>query len=162
MRWRSAEYRRQSLPFVAELNGLEQLDPTLLVYGRPDGAHGGGLARVERHPSKQAPPNGYVPVEHQPKCYSKCMKGVSYLVDEEGKKTHAVLDLGVWQATLEALLADDAHPRATPKERKPGFLTELLTQAGYTQEQLDEMNKHSAEEALKPLTDEELGLNNAL
>lgn len=90
------------------------------------------------------------------------MRGVSYLVDEQGKKTHAVLDLGVWQATLEALLVDDARAQTARQERKPGFLTEVLTRAGYTQEQLDEMNRRSAEEALKPLTNEELGLDNAL
>jgi len=89
------------------------------------------------------------------------MKGVSYLVDEQGKKTHAVLDLRVWQATLEALLVDDTRAQTTRQERKPGFLTELLTRDGYTQEQLDEMNRHSAEEALAPLSAEELGLNSS-
>jgi len=91
------------------------------------------------------------------------MKGVSYLVDEQGTKTHAVLDLGIWQATLEALLvADVSAQTSVRRERKPGFLTALLTQAGYTQKQLDEMNSCAAEEALKPLTAEELGLNSSL
>ena len=88
------------------------------------------------------------------------MKGVSYLVDERGTKTHAVLDLEVWQATLEAMLMEDVPAKTSAQRaRRPGFLTELLTQAGYTQKQLDEMNSRAAEEALEPLTAEELGLN---
>ena len=88
------------------------------------------------------------------------MKGVSYLVDERGTKTHAVLDLEVWQATLEAMLMEDVSAK-TPAQRarRPGFLTELLTQVGYTQKQLDEMNSRAVKEALEPLTAEELGLN---
>ena len=87
------------------------------------------------------------------------MKGLSYLVDEQGKKTHAVLDLEVWQATLETLLTDRG---AAQRVRKPGFLNELLIQMGYTPKQLGEMNLRSAEEALAPLTTEELGLDNSL
>ena len=88
------------------------------------------------------------------------MKGVSYLIDEQGTKTHAVLDLGIWQATLEAMLMEDVSAKTSAQRaRRPGFLTELLTQAGYTQKQLDEMNSRAAEEALEPLTAEELGLN---
>ena len=86
------------------------------------------------------------------------MKGLSYLVDEQGKKTHAVLDLEVWQATLETLLTDGAAQQV----RKSGFLNELLVQMGYTPKQLGEMNLRSAEEALAPLTTEELGLDNSL
>lgn len=89
------------------------------------------------------------------------MRGVSYLVDEHGKKTHAVLDLGVWQTTLEAMLVDNLPLQTKRQERKPGLLTDLLTQAGYTQEQLDEMNRRLAEEALEPLSAEELGLNSS-
>ena len=86
------------------------------------------------------------------------MKGLSYLVDEQGKKTHAVLDLEVWQATLETLLTGGAAQQV----RKSGFLNELLIQMGYTPKQLGEMNLRSAEEALAPLTTEELGLDNSL
>lgn len=89
------------------------------------------------------------------------MQGVSYLIDEQGTKTHAVLDLGIWQAALEALLLEVSAQTSVQQVRRPGFLTELLTQAGYTQKQLDEMNRRSAEEALESLTAEELGLNNS-
>ena len=90
------------------------------------------------------------------------MKGVSYLIDGQGTKTHAVLDLEIWQATLEAVLLEEVSAQTSDQQaRRPGFLTELLTQAGYTQKQLDEMNRCSAEEVLEPLTAEELGLNNA-
>lgn len=46
------------------------------------------------------------------------MKGISYLVDERGKKTHVVLDLDLWETwqqfvrndeNEEALLADSIH-----------------------------------------------------
>ena len=81
------------------------------------------------------------------------MKGVSYLVDGEGKKTHAVLELDVWQDALDGLLG-----ASEVKEREPGFLNGLLLETGYTQPQLDAMNRASAEEALRPLTAQELGL----
>ncbi len=35
------------------------------------------------------------------------MKGVSYLVDEEGKKTHIVLNLEVWSETWQQFFGDD-------------------------------------------------------
>ena len=35
------------------------------------------------------------------------MKGVSYLVDEEGKKTHVVLNLDVWSETWQQFFGDD-------------------------------------------------------
>ena len=87
------------------------------------------------------------------------MKGIKYLVDDEGKKTHAVLELDVWQEALEKLLSD--APSAL-QERQPGFLNELLLNAGYTSEQLEAMNEASTEEALKPLSVRELGLTDSL
>ena len=33
------------------------------------------------------------------------MKGVSYLISDEGEKTHVVLDLSVWQEVWQALKA---------------------------------------------------------
>ena len=83
------------------------------------------------------------------------MKGMRYLVDEEGRKTHAVLELDLWQDALDKLLET---PAERPERRKPGGLNELLSGMGYTQAQLDEMNAASAEEGLRPLTVQELGL----
>ena len=39
------------------------------------------------------------------------MKGVSYLISDEGEKTHAVLDLSVWQEVWQALKAQTETPR---------------------------------------------------
>ena len=35
------------------------------------------------------------------------MKGVRYLIDDEGKKTHVVLDLDVWSETWQEFFQDD-------------------------------------------------------
>ena len=35
------------------------------------------------------------------------MKGVSYLVDDEGKKTHIVLDLEVWSDAWQQIFVED-------------------------------------------------------
>ena len=83
------------------------------------------------------------------------MKGVRYLIDDEGKKTHAVLELDVWGDALNTLLAEPSVSEA----RQLGFLNKFLLEAGYTEEQLEEMNRASAEEALRPLTLQELGLD---
>jgi len=86
------------------------------------------------------------------------MKGASYLVDEQGTRTHDVLELGEWQAML---MEDVSAQPPAQQARRPGFLTELLTRAGCIQKQLDEMNRRSAKEALGPLTAEELGLSSS-
>jgi hypothetical protein len=87
------------------------------------------------------------------------MKGVSYLVSDEGKKTHVVLDLELWQG-WEYLLTPSkpAHPNA----RQPGGLNSLLMEMGYSEAELEAMNHQAATEALLPLTDEELGLDKLL
>ena len=54
------------------------------------------------------------------------MKGVSYLTDEEGRKTHVVLDLAVWQTTWQAFV--EQAPKQT---RKPGGLKEAFRAAGF-------------------------------
>ena len=35
------------------------------------------------------------------------MKGVSYLVDEEGKKTHVVLNLDIWSESWQQFFGDE-------------------------------------------------------
>ena len=55
------------------------------------------------------------------------MKGVSYLVDEKGEKTHVVLDLAVWQTAWQVLVAQQA-PKQT---RKPGGLKKAFAAAGF-------------------------------
>ena len=35
------------------------------------------------------------------------MKGVRYLIDDEGNKTHVVLDLNVWSETWQEFFQDD-------------------------------------------------------
>jgi hypothetical protein len=84
------------------------------------------------------------------------MKGISYLVSDEGKKTHVVLDLELWKGWEYFLTSSQpAHSQA----RQPGGLNPLLKAMGYSDADLETMNRHATTEALLPLTDEELGLD---
>ena len=51
------------------------------------------------------------------------MKGVSYLVDDEGKKTHIVLNLDVWNETWQQFFEDDEA--ALLKRSANGLQTDL-------------------------------------
>ncbi len=86
------------------------------------------------------------------------MKGVSFLVNDEGKKTHVVLDLRVWEAVWQTLKQTSLQPDLT-KTRQPGGLNTLLLQRGLTKQDIEKMNEHLSTEALKPLTEGELGLS---
>ncbi len=55
------------------------------------------------------------------------MKGVRYLIDDDGNKTHVVLDLSVWQAAWQTLSG-----QAPKQPRQPGGLKEAFAEAGFT------------------------------
>jgi hypothetical protein len=90
------------------------------------------------------------------------MKGVSYLVNDKGEKTHVVLDLTIWHGLWAQLSKEQtmfpASEEELAKARQPGWLNPLLLAMGYSEQDLDEMNRQSMTEALHPLSDEELGL----
>jgi hypothetical protein len=71
------------------------------------------------------------------------MKGVQYLTDENGNKTHVVLDLKVWQAKWQDLLQEP-----TPQTRRFGNLKHMFEKAGFT--------KNIGDALLEPMTQEEL------
>ena len=75
------------------------------------------------------------------------MKGVSYLVDDSGKKTHVVLDLTVWQATWQALVKQ----QAVRQSRKLGSLKKAFETAGFEVGQVGDT-------LLEPMSEEELAL----
>ena len=51
------------------------------------------------------------------------MKGVRYLIDDDGNKAHVVLDLSVWQTLIG---------QAPKRPRQPGGLKEAFAEAGFT------------------------------
>ena len=57
------------------------------------------------------------------------MEGVRYLIDDEGNKTHVVLDLSIWQTALQTLIG-----QAPKQPRKPGGLKGAFAEAGFTTE----------------------------
>ena len=54
------------------------------------------------------------------------MKGVRYLIDDDGNKTHVVLDLNVWQVAWQTLLG-----KIPKQSRQPGGLKEAFAEAGF-------------------------------
>lgn len=65
------------------------------------------------------------------------MKGVSYLVNEEGKKTHIVLNLDVWSESWQRFFADDEA--ALLERGADGLQAELATlERDIPQSDLDE------------------------
>ena len=71
------------------------------------------------------------------------MKGVSYLISDEGEKTHVVLDLSVWQEVWQALKAQTETPRQF------GALRGEFEAAGFDVEEVGDA-------LLEPMSEEEL------
>lgn len=75
------------------------------------------------------------------------MKGISYLVNDEGEKTHVVLDLALWQSAWQAFVAQQTSAQAQP--RQFGAMRREFEAAGFDVERVGDA-------LLEPMTEEEL------
>ena len=73
------------------------------------------------------------------------MRGVSYLVNDEGEKTHVVLDFALWQSAWQAFVAQ----QASAQPRQFGAMRREFEAAGFDAERVGDA-------LLEPMTEEEL------
>lgn len=73
------------------------------------------------------------------------MKGISYLINDEGEKTHVVLDLALWQSAWQAFVAQ----QTSTQPRQFGAMRREFEAAGFDVERVGDA-------LLEPMTEEEL------
>ena len=63
------------------------------------------------------------------------MKGISYLINDQGEKTHVVLDLALWQSAWQAFVAQ----QASAQPRQFGAMRREFEAAGFDVEQVGDV-----------------------